>query len=190
MKYNQTNMKKTEKYLKEAMDGEHNAIRKYSKYADVAEDEGLPNIAYLFRALIEGEKIHLKNHRNALGQEYTPKDEEFKIGSTLDNLKEAMGGETYEYDEMYPGFMDAIEKELKSEYAQVAELSFKWAKDVELTHAEILEQAKKSLEKGNDFTSEQLWVCKVCGNLVIGGKPAEICPVCKHDAQFYKEVAR
>lgn len=183
-------MEKTVKYLKAAMDGEHNAIRKYTKFAEAALTENLPNIAYLFKALVEAEKIHLKNHGNALGQEYTPKDEDFTVGSTIENLNAALSGETYEYKEMYPDFMSAIGKELKQEDAQVAELSFKWAMDVELTHAEILTKAIELVKQGEDFVSNDIWICKVCGNLVIGGKPKDLCPVCKHDPAFYKEVQR
>ncbi|MBD3352796.1 MAG: rubrerythrin family protein [Candidatus Lokiarchaeota archaeon] len=184
-------MKKTIKHLKDAITGEFNAINKYKKYAEVAEQESLPNIARIFRALVEGENVHLNNHKRALklnNIDFEPEIEEIQIGTTMENLKESLKGETYEFEDMYPGFIKNMKSELNNEDAQVAELSFEWAKEVEMTHAETLQAAIDQLNSGKDFSVAKIWVCRVCGNLVIDEKPTDVCPVCKHDVVFYKEV--
>lgn len=181
-------MELTKKALKEAITGEFNAIQKYTKFQEIALKENLPKVAYLFKALIIGEKIHLKNHKKALGEEFEPILKDFKIGSTKENVLDALNVENWEYEEMYPGLIKDIKKEMKEEYAQVANLSLKWAKDVEFNHAKALSIALTNLNEGRDFEAEKLWVCKVCGNLIISDQPEEICPVCKHDPIFYVEV--
>ncbi|MHA1872047.1 MAG: ferritin family protein, partial [Promethearchaeota archaeon] len=99
------------KSLREAIKGEYNAIKKYKLYKKIAEDEGYHNIAKLFKGLIAGENIHLKNHRNALKsilkEDYKsePKVEEPDLkdfhNNTIMNVKDAIKGETWEYNEMY-----------------------------------------------------------------------------------------
>ncbi len=180
----------SETKLKESITGEFNAIQKYNKFAEIARKENLPNIAYLFKGLIAGEMIHFSNHKRALGEDFEPKKEDFKIGTTLENLKTAFGGETYEYKEMYPSFIKANKKEMKTQIGKLANLSMNWAMDVEVTHAVTLMKAINMLEnEKSDFIAGEIWVCAACGNLVIGEKPNEICPICKHDPMFYKEVS-
>ena len=174
--------------LRAAMTGEFNAIRKYSAFSKVAAEEGYVNIAKLFKALAEGEKIHLKNHKQALGEQFKPDVEEFTPGSTLENLRVAFNTETYEYKDMYPGFIRKL-KRTKKEEEEVAKLSLRWAQDTERHHAEILKEAIECLEKGEDYHQNDFWVCEACGNLELGNAPDSVCPVCKHDPYFYKEVA-
>lgn len=181
-------MELTKKALKEAITGEFNAIQKYIKYQEVALKENFPKIAYLFKSLIVGETIHLKNHKKALGEDFEPKIKDFKIGTTKENVLDALNGETWEYEDMYPGLIKDMKKDMKEEYAQVANLSLRWAKDVEFNHAKALTLALANLNDGKDFEADKLWVCLVCGNLIISNKPKEICPVCKHDPLFYVEL--
>ena len=52
--------------LKEAINGESNAKRKYELYAEQATIENLPEVAKLFKAVAHAESIHIKNHLKAL----------------------------------------------------------------------------------------------------------------------------
>ena len=61
-------------------------------YARKAEKEGKLNAAKLFRATAEAETLHALRQFEIAG----------KIGSTADNLKDAIAGETFEHKEMYP----------------------------------------------------------------------------------------
>nr|MDO8110834.1 rubrerythrin family protein [Candidatus Sigynarchaeota archaeon] len=180
-------MDRFDEFLQAAITGEYNAIRRYTKYAEIAVKEKLQNVAYLFKALATGERVHLENHKRAYGKEFSPKDEAFTEGTTLENLKASVSGETMEYEEMYPRIMKAL-KRGKREDEQVARLSMQWAREVEKMHAMILSKAVDRVEQGQDGIAIKYWVCNVCGNLRVGDNTGSVCPVCRHDGQFYKEV--
>jgi len=114
-------MSKTEQNLRDAFAGESQANRKYLAFAKKAEKDGYPQAAKLFRAAAEAETVHAHAHLRALGE----------IGSTLENLKVAVAGETHEFKSMYP---DMIE-EAKEEGNKTAERSFVFANEVEKVHA-------------------------------------------------------
>lgn len=175
--------------LELAIAGEKSAIKKYEIYMQKALQENLPNVAYLFKALIAAENVHVKNHQQALGSEYTKELAEIESNSTESNstesnLKDSIKGETWEYKEMYPGFRKKIKREKKERIGKVVDLSFEWASDVEHTHAETLQMALEDVQHGNDFRYSEIYICKVCGNLRFN-ESEEICPVCKHDGSFY-----
>jgi rubrerythrin len=94
---------KTVENLKHAFAGESQANRRYLYFAKVADVEGYPDIAGLFRDTAEGETGHAHGHLDFLkvvGDPATGKP----IGNTRKNLEAAVAGETYEFTEMYPGF--------------------------------------------------------------------------------------
>ncbi|HET6873867.1 MAG TPA: rubrerythrin family protein [Acidimicrobiales bacterium] len=94
---------KTEANLKEAFAGESQANRRYLYFAQKADVEGYPDVAALFRSVAEGETGHAFGHFDYLAEIGDPVTG-VAVGSTEDNLKSAIEGETYEYTEMYPGF--------------------------------------------------------------------------------------
>ena len=154
-------MSKTVDDLKAAFAGESQANRKYLAFAKKADEEGFAQAAKLFRAAAEAETVHAHNHLKAMDG----------IGETLDNLKEAMGGETYEYETMYPPMV----KTAAEEGNKKAERSFKFAMEVEKMHAEMY---KEAIEKIN--TKEEVYdyfVCPVCGFTAPKYAPDK-CPIC------------
>ena len=93
---------KTVENLKEAFAGESQANRRYLYFAQKADIEGYNDAAAVFRSTAEGETGHAHGHLEfleAVGDPATGKP----IGSTADNLKAAIAGETHEYTDMYPG---------------------------------------------------------------------------------------
>jgi rubrerythrin len=107
----------TEHNLKEAFAGESQANRRYLYFAQKADVEGYPDVAALFRSVAEGETGHAFGHFDFLRETGDPVTGE-PVGSTLDNLKSAVAGETYEYTEMYPGFARTARDE---GFAEIAE---------------------------------------------------------------------
>lgn len=93
---------KTHQHLKDAFAGESQANRRYLYFANKADVEGQPEIASLFRATAEGETGHAHGHLDYLAQVGDPATD-LPIGSSEDNLKSAVAGETHEYTDMYPG---------------------------------------------------------------------------------------
>jgi rubrerythrin len=175
--------------LKTALNGENTAVKKYGEYAKKAAQDGYPNVAYLFRALVYAEKIHIKNHTNALKEDYESDLESYKVENTLENIQNSYDGEMHEHKNMYPDLRKKIRKNQTGKPGQVADLSMEWAAEVELTHAEILKKALKAVKNGQDGDFQKLYVCRVCGNMRIVKKD-EVCPVCGHDAKFYHLIER
>jgi len=100
----------TEANLKAAFAGESQASRRYLYFAQVADIEGQPDIAALFRSVAEGETGHAFGHFDFLKAVGDPVTGE-PVGSTADNLRSAIAGETYEYTEMYPVFARTAREE-------------------------------------------------------------------------------
>ena len=156
-------MGETDKNLKEAFAGESQANRKYLAFAKKAEEEGFKGVAKLFRAAAAAETIHAHNHLEVLNG----------VKSTLENLKEAYGGEHYEFTQMYPVFL----AKSKEEKAGAATRSFHWANEVEKVHGALYEEAVKGLEAGTPIPEKDYYVCEKCGYTIADGAPDK-CPVC------------
>lgn len=101
---------KTQANLKAAFAGESQANRRYLYFAKIADVEGHPDIAGLFRDTAEGETGHAHGHLDWLKQAGDPATG-LPIGETDLNLKAAVAGETYEYTEMYPGMAKTAREE-------------------------------------------------------------------------------
>ena len=166
-------MSNTQENLQAAFAGESQANRKYLFFAEKAEKEGYAQIARLFRAAAEAETVHARNHLKALDG----------IKSTADNLKAAIGGEHYEFTEMYPGFIEQAGAEGKGD----AERSFDLANRVEKIHHGLFRSALDKLEKGQAVEGKKFYVCQVCGYTVEGEAPDK-CPVCGAAKKMFKAV--
>lgn len=165
-------MATTSENLANAFAGESQANQKYRAFAKAAEKDGFPNIAKLFRTTAEAERIHAEGHLKAMDG----------IGSLVENLKAAIGGETYEYTEMYPPMLEQAEADNHK-----AKKMFKWAVAVEEVHAQLYKLALEAAEKGEDLPVGDIWLCPVCGHLEIG-TPPEKCPVCNVKGEMYIQV--
>jgi rubrerythrin len=121
---------KTHTNLKEAFAGESQANRRYLYFAKVADVEGQPDIAGLFRDTAEGETGHAHGHLDFLKKVGDPATGE-PIGPTELNLKASIAGETYEYTQMYPGFAKTAREE---GFAEIAEW-FETLAKAERSHA-------------------------------------------------------
>lgn len=108
---------KTHDNLKAAFAGESQANRRYLYFAKVADVEGQPDIAGLFRDTAEGETGHAHGHLDFLKKVGDPATD-LPIGSTEKNLEASIAGETYEYTEMYPGFAKSARDEGFEEIAE------------------------------------------------------------------------
>ena len=150
---------KTLKNLMAAFAGEAEANRKYTAYAKKAEKDGKMNAAKLFRAAADAETIHALKHFEVAG----------KIGSTADNLKDGVAGETYEYKEMYPDFV----KDAEAEGNKAALMSFTFAMKAEEVHAGLYQEALENIDQTEEVF---YYLCPVCGN--IEKYQPEKCSIC------------
>ena len=139
---------KTLDNLMTAFTGEAEANRKYTAYAKKAEKDGKMNAAKLFRAAADAETLHALKHFEVAG----------KIGSTADNLKDGVAGETYEYKEMYPDFV----KEAEAAGNKAALMSFTFAMKAEEVHAGLYQDALENLDQTEEVF---YYLCPICGNI-------------------------
>jgi rubrerythrin len=105
---------RTHQNLKDAFAGESQANRRYLYFAKVADVEGHPDVAGLFRDTAEGETGHAHGHLDYLKSVGDPATDK-PIGDTKKNLASAVAGETHEYTDMYPGMAKAAREEGFSE---------------------------------------------------------------------------
>lgn len=108
---------KSHENLKNAFAGESQANRRYLYFARQADIEGYPDMGGLFRDTSEAETGHAFGHLDFLKEVGDPCTG-VPIGSTEENLKSAVEGETYEYTEMYPGFAKTARDEGLEELAE------------------------------------------------------------------------
>jgi rubrerythrin len=127
---------KTEKHLKDAFAGESQANRRYLYFANKADVEGHADISALFRSTAEGETGHAHGHLEYLEKVGDPATG-LPFGSTQNNLKSAVAGETHEYTDMYPG----MAKDARSEgFTEIADW-FETLAKAERSHANRFQKA-------------------------------------------------
>ena len=163
-------MSNSEMNLQDAFAGESQANRKYLAFSKKAEGEGHKQVAKLFRAAAAAETIHAHNHLRVLGV----------VKSTRDNLMDAINGESYEFQKMYPRMIADAQAEGNSRALQ----SFNYANEVEKVHAALYQKALDSLGTNKDM---DYYICSVCGYTAEGEAPDE-CPVCKAKKQAFHKV--
>ena len=78
--------------------------------------------------------------------------------NTRDKMKDGVKGETYEYKEMYPGFV----KEAEAEGNKAALMSFTFAMKAEEVHAGLYQEALENLDQTEEVF---YYLCPVCGNI-------------------------
>ena len=163
-------MPNTNDNLQAAFAGESQANRKYLAFAVQAAKDGKPNVARLFRAAAEAETIHAHTHLRNLGA----------VKATPDNLRVAIAGETHEATEMYP----AMVKQAEADGNKAVAKSFDLALRAEARHARLYREALDSLEAGRDLEKADVYLCPVCGNLVLGA-PQAACEICGAPAEKF-----
>jgi rubrerythrin len=172
IKIKEPTMTKTLENLQSAFAGESQANRRYLAFAKKAEQEGLPQVAKLFRAAAQAETIHAHNHLRTMGE----------IKSTAENLKVAVQGENYEAVTMYPEFIEVAE----AEQDKKALTTFRWAMEVEKEHESLYRKALECLDAPQE--SFDYYVCPICGSTHEGRAP-EKCPVCGTPGSRFERIS-
>lgn len=165
--------KSTLENLQAAYDGESNAHAKYLAYAEQAKAEGYHKVAVLFTAAARAEGIHAANHAEVIrqmGGEPQADVKEAAVGSTRENLQDALKGESYERDKMYPGFLAKARRDGNGDAIKTLNL----ARNAEIEHAKLYQEALNNLE-GWKAAGATFYVCPVCG-WTASTLPAEKCP--------------
>ncbi len=133
---------RTEENLKYAFAGESQANRRYLYFASKADVEGYNDVSAVFRSTAEGETGHAHGHLEYLEQCGDPATG-LPMGSTADNLKTSIAGETHEYTDMYPGMARSAREE---GFAEIADW-FETLAKAERSHANRFQRAFDALGK-------------------------------------------
>jgi rubrerythrin len=131
---------KTLENLKMAFAGESQANRRYLYFAARADIEGRQRVADVFRSTAESETGHAHGHLDFLAEVGDPVTG-CAIGSSEDNLKSAIEGETHEYMDMYPGMAKTAREEGFEEISEWFETLAK----AERSHAHRFQKALNDL---------------------------------------------
>lgn len=169
----------TEKNLQSAFAGESQARNKYTYYASKAKSEGYEQIAAIFEETALNEKEHAKIWFKLLHGGEMP--------DTAANLKDAAGGENYEWTDMYDGFAKIAKEEGFNDIAFLFEKVGAIEKEHEARYLKLLENLQGGLVFSRD--GDTVWKCRNCGHVVIGKKAPEMCAVCKHPKSFFEVKA-
>ena len=141
-------------------------------YAESALEEQLPEIAALFRAVAEAERIHATRNLQLLG--------EVVIQDTEVNLRASFEREEKAANLFYPQFI----RDAEEEGDRRAAISFAHARDAEEGHAALY---KRALQHMISATSPVYHVCQVCG-YIAEGNPPELCPICNASQEQFRQV--
>lgn len=177
----------TEKNLLTAFAGESQARNRYSYFASQAKTDGYVQISSIFEETANQEKEHAKRLFKFLEGGEAEVKAGFPagvIGSTLENLKEAAGGEHYEWTEMYPGFAKIAREEGFNDIANV----FEAISVAEKQHEKRYLDLAGNIEAGRVFKRDKkvVWRCRNCGYLHEEEKAPEECPACAHPQAHFE----
>ncbi|MDZ7666805.1 MAG: rubrerythrin family protein [Desulfotignum sp.] len=177
----------TEKNLLTAFSGESQARNRYTYFASAAKKEGYVQISDIFTETANQEKEHAKRLFKFLegGEvEITAAFPAGVIGTTLENLKAAAEGESYEWNEMYPGFAATARKEGFDAIAAV----FEAIAVAEKQHDKRYKDLAANIEAGKVFKKDVpiTWRCRNCGYLHEGSEAPEMCPACAHEQAHFE----
>jgi Rubrerythrin len=176
----------TSEFLHSAYGGESMAHMRYLAWGQMAEKEGFPNIAKLFRAISYAEQVHATNHFREIDGDTSSASVTaggvFGVGKTVDNLQGAINGELHEVEQMYPVYLNAAQFQKEPG----AERSFHFALEAEKIHADLFQQAQNSAREGKDMELKNVYICPVCGNTILNGAPDK-CPICGAKREMYQE---
>ncbi|ACL70656.1 Rubrerythrin [Halothermothrix orenii H 168] len=179
----------TAQNLRSAFGGESQAYQRYIVWGNKAEDEGFPGVALLFRAIAYAEQVHAGNHFKALenikGGHLVASGGEFGLGKTTENLEGAIAGERFEVEQMYPAYKLVAKDQGEKEAIR----SFNYALEAEKIHAKLYEEARESVEQGQDYQVESVSICSICGYTETDGMPDK-CPICGAPRDKFKEFTK
>lgn len=166
---------KTQANLISAFAGESQARNKYTFFADKAKSEGYEQIAEIFELTAKNEKAHAEIWFKLLNG---------GIQKTAINLQSAAEGENYEHINMYPEFAKVAREEGFDDIARLFDEVAEIEKEHEERFKKLLDNVNQSLVFSKD--GESIWVCRNCGNVVVGKQAPLVCPVCSYPQAYFE----
>lgn len=177
----------TEKNILTAFAGESQARNRYTYFASKAKKEGYEQMHGIFLETADNEKEHAERLFKFLEGGETEIQASYPtgiIGSTVDNLEAAAGGENYEHTIMYPGFAKIADEEGFPEVASAMRAIAMAEKQHEKRYLGLLDNIRTNrVFKRNEVVQ---WKCRNCGYVHQGSEPPNECPACAHPKSYYE----
>ncbi|WP_300381909.1 rubrerythrin family protein [Clostridium sp.] len=166
---------KTEKNLYRTLMGESKARTLYTLFAEKARDDGYQWVGEVFDKTSGNELAHARKVYTSFLN---------LLGDTKENLKEAINGETNEYEALYKNFEDVAREE---GFIDV-ENFYKELREVEEAHSDRYKDLYNRIETDTMFKGDEnsLWVCMNCGYIHEGNQAPLICPLCSYPRAYFK----
>ncbi len=201
---------KTKENLMRAYAGESQARNRYTFAAEMAREQGLFSVGYIFDFTAEQELAHARRFYQLL-REMSGQTIEISAGypvdrqsTIIDLLKSARHNEFEEANDVYIKFGDIAKEE---GFLEIASAFYQIAK-IEKLHGGRFEKVAKLLEEGKYFEHDEIfeakngavklldsaipedgvWMCLNCGHIYSGKKVPKNCPVCKYDKGYFIPV--
>jgi len=163
---------KTRENVFKAFIGEAKAYFRLLAYAEKADEEEVPQVALLFRAIADAERVHAMRQMNLV--------KDLIVKDTDTNLEASFQREKSVSENEYPAFLKTAEDEGET----AAALAFSHARDAEGYHAKLYERAIYNVIKD---VVKAYHVCQVCG-YVTDKKIPKACPVCGAPPEKFKTI--
>lgn len=154
--------------LEETVQGELLAHFRYLMFAQRAQRRGVEQVAALFRALAASEYYHARNFYAILD----------RPAPFLESVETYIPGEDFEHQYLYR----MLEHYAKDHDSPLAEQAYAGAAMAEKVHAALLGQASNV----ESFAGETVYVCPICGYVMVGDAVPERCPVCGGPKKQYE----
>ena len=151
---------KTDENLQKVIASFTTASVRFSAYAEIAEEEGYRQIAKLFRAMAETQRIFAVNAMRVSGE----------FDKTEVNLSAAIDAKTYEFTQLFPTFVEQADNDGNP----VASTAFRAAAETTKGHVRILNVAQDNFGRNKEI---DYWVCGMCGKIESGDTPVS-CRTC------------
>ena len=177
----------TEKNLLKAFAGESQARNRYTFFSSQARKDGYRQISEIFAETANQEKEHAQRFFTFLEGGEVEISAAFPagvIGTTLENLQAAAGGEHHEWSELYPAFAKTAQEEGFKEIAAV----FTAIAVAEKQHEKRYLGLAKNIEEGTVFEKDETttWRCMNCGYVHTGKSAPKVCPACAHEQAHFE----
>jgi rubrerythrin len=156
----------------------------YEVFAKQALKENLAEVAVMFRAIAQSEKVHADNMASLLKAKgvdaVAPTVDPPPAGKTKQYLKQALSSEGVETESMYPAFSQKAELEKDSVAAQM----FKQTLEADARHGRLL---RRAMDQETNISHLPYVMCPRCG-YIIGSEKDEECRVCKAKKETFKKL--
>jgi rubrerythrin len=163
---------RTKDNIYKAFIGEAKAYFRLLAYAEKADEEDVQQIALLFRAIADAERVHATSHLNLV--------KDLLVKDTDTNLENSFQREKTVSENAYPELI----KDAEDDGERAAALVFSHARDAESYHAKLYERAIYHLIREE---VKAYHVCQVCGYVTDKRIPKK-CPVCGAPQEKFKTI--